>query len=130
MIANEVYTNTLKHINALEGFKTLFKALHWSAKTISMHKVIDHLLDDLIDYEDTIAEAAQGYDLIQFDVTDIIPIPAPACDGAMVAITHLRVSVDVYLTEIAAIPGLANIVNDFQSKLLRHTYLLLLASRC
>lgn len=44
----------------LEGFKTKFKNLHWSAYSNSIHVRIDELIDEISDYQDILAEEVQG----------------------------------------------------------------------
>lgn len=44
----------------LEGFKTKFKNLHWSAYNNSIHVRIDELIDIISDYQDILAEELQG----------------------------------------------------------------------
>ena len=44
----------------LEGFKTKFKNLHWSAYSNSIHTRIDELIDEISDYQDILAEEVQG----------------------------------------------------------------------
>lgn len=47
-------------ICVLEGFKTKFKNLHWSAYSNSIHVRIDELIDKISDYQDILAEEIQG----------------------------------------------------------------------
>ncbi len=44
----------------LEGFKTKFKNLHWSAYNNSIHVRIDELIEEISDYQDILAEEVQG----------------------------------------------------------------------
>lgn len=44
----------------LEGFKTKFKNLHWSAYSNSIHVRIDELIDKISEYQDILAEEIQG----------------------------------------------------------------------
>ena len=44
----------------LEGFKTKFKNLHWSAYSNSIHVRVDELIDEISDYQDILAEEVQG----------------------------------------------------------------------
>ena len=44
----------------LEGFKTKFKNLHWSAYSNSIHVRVDELIDKISGYQDILAEEVQG----------------------------------------------------------------------
>lgn len=44
----------------LEGFKTKFKNLHWSAYSNSIHVRIDELINEISGYQDILAEEVQG----------------------------------------------------------------------
>ncbi len=50
----------LTFINKLEGYKTFFKNLHWSANHLTAHRLIDDILSDLIEFQDTIAARPSG----------------------------------------------------------------------
>ena len=48
------------YINKLESYKTAIKNLHWSSSNMSEHKLLDDIASSLSDYQDDIAESAQG----------------------------------------------------------------------
>lgn len=53
-------TEIINYIEKIEGYKTAIKNLHWAAKHMSEHKLMDDFSDILNDYEDELAEVAQG----------------------------------------------------------------------
>lgn len=53
-------TEIIKYIEKIEGYKTAIKNLHWAAKNMSEHKLMDEFSDILNEYEDELAEVAQG----------------------------------------------------------------------
>lgn len=53
-------SNILRIINQLEGYKVAIKNLHWSAGNMSEHKLCDDIASGISEYEDKIAEIAQG----------------------------------------------------------------------
>jgi DNA-binding ferritin-like protein len=127
-----LFDNIVDHINLLEGFKTLLKGLHWGAPSLTMHRAIDDLLTDLTDFEDEIAETTQGVLFIQIEPSRLNPIRRHETTG-LEAVKALRIVVDNLETLIRdkeGWVGVENVINDFQSKLLKHSYLILLASRC
>ena len=48
------------YINALEGYKTKFKNLHWSANNDALHLRVDEFSDALSGYQDAVSEDIQG----------------------------------------------------------------------
>ena len=66
--------NYITFISKLEAFKTKCKNLHWSAPNEPIHVRLDEFLDELSDYEDSIAEEVMGMTK-QFKPTDINPAP-------------------------------------------------------
>lgn len=47
-------------VNNLEGFKTYIKNRHWSSSNLSEHKLCDEIASTISDFQDEIAEIAQG----------------------------------------------------------------------
>ena len=52
--------NILNYINKIQGYKTAIKNLHWSAKHMSEHKLLDEIADSVANNQDEIAEMCQG----------------------------------------------------------------------
>ncbi|MBR6516371.1 MAG: hypothetical protein IKT40_05900 [Bacilli bacterium] len=48
------------YINKLEAYKTAIKNLHWSSNNMSEHKLLDDIASSLSDFQDELAESAQG----------------------------------------------------------------------
>lgn len=120
-----IYDRGLEHINHLEGWKTYFKFQHWGAHSYSFHTIMDNLISDLTDYEDYIAEAIQGYALKQFEYTQAKPVLKTGILGE--ELLALSDELSAFAGIVSTAPGIINIINDFQSRLLRHQYLILLA---
>lgn len=53
-------SNIINYINKLQGYKTAIKNLHWSAKHMSEHKLLDEIADSVANNQDEIAEMCQG----------------------------------------------------------------------
>lgn len=64
----------LEYLGILEGYKTKYKNLHWSAENDAIHVRIDEFLDILGDHQDEIAEAAQGI-YGQFGPNELVGAP-------------------------------------------------------
>lgn len=50
----------MQYINKLESYKTAIKNLHWSSRNMSEHKLLDDVANSVSDYQDEVAEIAQG----------------------------------------------------------------------
>lgn len=72
----------LGFLNALEGYKTKTKELHWASKRFlaqrgNIHELLDDLLDIISDYQDIVAEVGQSFlGVIQFNTFKAIPCDA------------------------------------------------------
>lgn len=70
-------------ISVLEGIKTRIKNLHWAAEKLpnrdkrGAHIYLDEFLDDVIDYQDKLAESCQGI-LGSMSTTAISGVPFTA----------------------------------------------------
>jgi len=125
------FSMSLSFVNYLEGCKTKFKNFHWSAPSLTYHKIIDKLLDELIEFQDVVAETSQGYCGQQYGVGDIKGDKLDFED-ALQALVALNNRVDIFYTQIKSddtLMGVQNAVNDFQQLLLKFKYLFRLAQR-
>lgn len=50
----------LDYINTLQGYLTALKTLHWSADSLSQHKLCDDIASDISDFEDLVSEVEQS----------------------------------------------------------------------
>jgi DNA-binding ferritin-like protein len=127
----EYRQKSLDFVNVLESFKTKYKALHWAAPQLTYHKEIDEFLNDLMEFQDEIAECSQGYFGGQFGPNEIQGTAYAYLD-ALTATFELQKHVDNFYMSIKddnTLQGIVNIVNDFQQELLQTIYLFRLASK-
>ena len=106
--------NIINFINRLEGYQTRWKELHWSAPSISYHKLCDEIRGILSDYEDSVAEDAQGmYDRIK--VGEINPV-LPKSTTAIGLLSEIRADIANMKLEWGSpmYTGLINETDDFQ----------------
>jgi hypothetical protein len=124
------FNNALEFVNVLEGYKTFFKNAHWSAGSIPLHEKIDSFLDELTEFQDTIAETSQGYCDLQFGIGEIQGTPVK-CLGVKDGIRTLNDKITEFLNKIVtdgSLAGVVNAVNDFQQTVLKYKYLFNLAT--
>lgn len=55
-----MFEEILRYIEFLEGAKTNMKALHWSSRNMSEHKLCDEIGDAIASFQDDFAEEFQG----------------------------------------------------------------------
>lgn len=110
-------------LNLIEGYKVRLKELHWEAKAMSAHTLIDKLSDDLARYEDAIAEDYQG-EFGDFEVGTLKPILPGAVDTKSV-IRELREDI-ARLTDFDdefIYAGIRSLSEEFIHKLNLYLYL-------
>ena len=125
------YGMSLAYINQLEGFKTFFKNLHWSAYHLTYHKVIDDALNAINEAQDEIAETSQGYLGRQYGVGEVQGVKC-ACTTPKEGIESLDKETALFYVKIKmddTLMGVINAVNDFQQEILKLKYLFNLAEK-
>ena len=129
MKKEEYFEESLVFVNELEGYKCKFKNLHWSAPNLTYHKTIDKFLDELTEFQDSLAEISQGYVGKQYAVNEIRG-KNYSFNNATQALRDLGESVDSFekvITSLEGGSGIMNCVNDFQQTILEFKYLFILA---
>lgn len=60
--------NIMSYINKLQAYRTAIKNLHWDSNSLSEHKLLDEIDSKVNEYQDEIAEVAQGvYGIIKMN---------------------------------------------------------------
>ena len=52
--------NIMSYLNKIQSYRTAIKNLHWSASNMSEHKLMDDVDEKVADFQDELAEVAQG----------------------------------------------------------------------
>lgn len=114
----------MSFINELEGYKTRFKNLHWSAQNDAIHVRIDELSSELASFQDEVAEVIQGvYGQFGPNVLSGTPVSQP---NPIDALKDLQISVANFHKSIIDKPeliGLVASVESFMTVLNKYTYL-------
>jgi len=63
----------LEYIKKIEGYRIRLREIHWEADHKSVHELSDSLMDDLLTYEDSIAEDMMGIIGYRIKVGTIVP---------------------------------------------------------
>lgn len=110
--------------NKLHGFHTRLKELHYSASSISLHKLIDEFDGELGNFDDALMENAQAlWGLIE--PGDLNPELPEAIDFGTVLedIRGILVSIKRESANSMMWTGIINIVDDFFSTVNKYIYL-------
>ena len=131
METERYYNLSLNFICKLEGYKTLLKNIHWSAPQLTYHREIDDLLDEVIEFQDIVAEESMGYMGEQFKMGDLKGVMDSLKDPLEIlkAIHTDTMSFYSSIKSDDSLIGVVNAVNDFQQGLLKFLYLFPLAAK-
>lgn len=118
--------NIMLYINKLQGFRTAVKNLHWDAKTMSEHELMDKLDDLLGDHQDEVAEIAQGIYNTKIKKNELKPRPYRIKDSEKFLKDILQCSERFHksLGENKRYLGLKSVVEDFIGQINKQNYLL------
>lgn len=119
----------MTYINKLEGYRIRTRECHWDAPNMSLHKLCDDIMSDLEDYEDEIAEDAQGL-YGQIKIGMLVPILPEATDlqSMLVALRKDTAFLLKVLKEIK-FTGIVNILEEMVHKINQWIYLERIAAK-
>lgn len=114
------------YINKLQGFRTAVKNLHWDAKTMSEHELMDKLDALLGEHQDEVAEIAQGIYNEKIKKNELKPRPYRIKTSEKFLKDILQCSERFYnaLGSNKRYIGLRSIVEDFIGQINKQNYLL------
>ena len=120
----------MSFINELEGYKTRFKNLHWSAQNDAIHVRIDELSSELASFQDEVAEVIQGvYGQFGPNVLSGTPVnqsnPLDALKGLQTSVTNFHKTI----SDKQDLVGLLASVEAFMTTLNKYTYLFKISLR-
>jgi len=114
----------LGYVNTLEGYKTKFKNLHWSAGTDPLHKRVDEFLDILSEYQDAVSEDVQGT-VGPFSANEVKGTNVTTTD-AMSTIKAIWEDTMTFRTKVEGkrdYIGLISVIDDFCHDIKKYIYL-------
>lgn len=112
------------YINALEGYKTKFKNLHWSANNDALHLRVDEFSDALSGYQDAVSEDIQGT-IGAFSPSELKGIEI-ATNDAMSTIKLLHKDTLAFRKRVDGNEehyGLISVIDDFLHTIKKYIYL-------
>lgn len=116
--------------NKLQGIGTRLKELHFSAPSMSIHKLVDDFDEEFREFEDEIMENAQGlWGFIQ--PGDLKPELPEAMDFETLLedIRGILVSIKKQAADSMMWTGIINIVDDFFATTNKYIYLIKIAKK-
>lgn len=108
------------------AFSDKFRALHWSAKTMSYHNALDEFCDEIESFKDAIAENIQSI-IGQFEGFEFTTIKLPIDNNPLVVINELKVCVNNFLKCVSECgeeyEGVRNILSGFLETVHKYIYI-------
>lgn len=123
---DEKQCDDIIYVTKIMSFSDKFKTLHWAADSMSLHKCIDELLEELEEYKDAIAENIQGI-IGQFKASDFCKIELPVNDDALCIINELKQCVQNWFmchTDDVEYEGCRSLTSAFLETIHKYVYLL------
>ena len=117
--------STIEFLSALEGYHNLLKTIHWSATNHFEHTLTDDIDEDVLGYEDRIAEAVMGKLNIRFGVGDLKTL-MPEAKTLDTLLKELESDILKFKENVGDEPnngGVINILDDFLEKVNTWNYL-------
>ncbi len=115
----------LEFLSALEGYHSLLKTIHWSTTNKSEHTLVDSIDEDVLEFEDRIAEATMGRLNIRFGVGDLTTL-MPDAKTLDTLLKELEGDILKFKEQIGDEPkysGMHNILDEFMEKVYSWNYL-------
>lgn len=115
----------LKYIRILEGTRVRVKEIHWSAKSSTVHMLMDSLSAFIMSYEDAIAESFMGVCGFRIKVGQVVP-EIPEISDHEDIVEYLSIQTMGLLRLLVQDPkyiGLTKKLEDMYCELNKFTYL-------
>lgn len=125
MSSKELKNKTIEFLNSLEGYHQVLKELHWSTTNHSQHVLTDEIDEDILEYEDKIAECIMGRLNIRFGLGDLKTLlpEAKTLDTLINELLSDTISFKKSVEEDILNSGLVNILDDLISDINKWNYL-------
>lgn len=118
-------TKVLDFLCALEGYHQALKMLHWSTTNKAEHLLTDEIDGDILEFEDSLAEATMGCLNIRYGIGDLKTM-LPSSKNTTELLSELANDIITLKKEIGddvKYSGLHNILDDYMSKVNAWNYL-------
>lgn len=110
--------------NKFHGFRTRLKELHFSAPSMSLHKLIDEFCDEFDEFDDAIMENAQaicGF-IKPGDLSPELP-DAMEMEDLLIDLRGIITSVKRKYNDAVMWTGIINLIDDFYTTINKYIYL-------
>ncbi len=117
--------NVLDFLSALEGYHSLLKTIHWSTTNKSEHTLSDSIDEDVLEFEDRIAEASMGRLNMRFNIKELKTM-MPEASNLEGMLSELEADIVKLKDEIgddSKYAGMHNILDEFLEKVYSWNYL-------
>lgn len=115
----------IEFLSVLEGYHQLLKTLHWNTTSHAKHVLSDDIDEDILEYEDRLAEIMMGHFNERFSVGSLKSF-LPESRDLKSLLKELDTDLDKYsktLSNDGAISSLTNTFDDFKESVAKWKYL-------
>ena len=115
----------IEFLSVLEGYHQLLKTLHWNTTSHAKHVLSDDIDEDILEYEDRLAEIMMGHFNEHFSVGSLKSF-LPESRDLKSLLKELDTDLDKYsktLSNDGAISSLTNTFDDFKESVAKWKYL-------
>lgn len=115
----------LNFLSAMEGYHSLLKTIHWSTTNEAEHKLSDSIDENILEYEDRIAEATMGKLNTRFGVGDLKTLmpEAKTLDSMLKELETDIIKFKETIGENIKYSGMHNILDEFMEDIYKWNYL-------
>ena len=115
----------LEFLSAMEGYHSLLKTIHWSTTNKAEHTLVDDIDEDVLEFEDRVAEAAMGRLNMRFNVKELKTM-MPEASNLENMLSELEADIIKLKDEMgdsSEYAGMHNILDEFLEKVYTWNYL-------
>ena len=115
----------IEFLSVLEGYHQLLKTLHWNTTSHSKHVLSDDIDEEILEYEDRLAEIMMGHFNERFSVASLKSLLPESRDLKSI-LKELDTDLEKYskiITDNGTISSLTNIFDDFKESVAKWIYL-------
>ena len=115
----------LNFLNALEGYHSLLKTIHWSTTNKAEHELVDDIDEAVLGFEDRIAEATMGRLNMRFGVGELTTLmpDAKTLDGLLKELEGDILKFKEQIGDESKNDGMHNILDEFLENVYSWNYL-------
>lgn len=122
---NDLKNNFIDFLSAMEGYHSLCKMIHWSTTNKAEHLLVDEIDDEVLSFEDRIAEASMGNLGTRYGIGDLKTLmpDAKTLDSMLKELKKDILTLKEKMGDDEKYSGIRNILDEFTEKVDSWNYL-------